>query len=327
MLGCIILLLAIGSPAAARRDSPWARSPLVARPVPGRALRLPRDDPHLQQSCTVARLNRVRARRVAGELLAGTVLGGLMFIAARSIGVFTVFHWYGFEAFWPFVAAGALLYATPLRALVWAAAGLLLALVIVGALTPALVRPARALIRADNPSGQVDAVVVLSSGLSDDARVSFTGVDRLLSGIALARSQRSSSGDSTVPLVLTVVTRGGEGGLSSVADQRRILEVAGETAAVHWTPPVFSTRDEARAVAALALVQRWERIAVVTSPLHTRRACATFERVGINVTCVPSETRDFAVHSLRSPRDRLRATQLWVYETAGTIYYRLRRWM
>ncbi|HUF66285.1 MAG TPA: YdcF family protein [Gemmatimonadaceae bacterium] len=272
-------------------------------------------------------MNRARVRRIAGHLVTGGLLGGLAFMTARALGFPSVFHLYGFEAFWPFVAAGALLYATPLRALVWAAAGSLLALVMVGALTPALVRPARALIRADNPVGQVDAVVVLSSGLNDDARVSFTGVDRLLSGIAFARSQRSTSGDSTVPLVLTVVTRAGEGGLSSVADQQRILEVAGETAAVHWTPPVFSTRDEARAVAALGRAQRWERIAVVTSPLHTRRACATFERVGISVTCVPSEARDFAVHSLRSPRDRLRATQLLVYETAGTIYYRLRRWM
>ncbi|CAN5264456.1 hypothetical protein BH23GEM2_BH23GEM2_22360 [soil metagenome] len=274
----------------------------------------------------MARLNHVRARRVAAELLAGAVLGGLMFIATRSLGLFTAFHWYGFEAFWPFVIVGAVLFATPLRPLVWAMAGLLLVTTAVAALTPAMSRPVQAMVRSDSALA-VDAVVVLSSSLSDDEFLSPDGIDRLLSGIALARATRGMEDTVAVPVVLTVVTRGAQPRLSSVADQRRVLALAGDDLEVHWTTPVFSTRDEARAVAALARTEGWERVAVVTSPLHTRRACATFERVGVTVRCVPADARDVAVGTLRTPRDRLRATQLWFYETAGTFYYRLRRWM
>lgn len=274
----------------------------------------------------MARLNRARARRVAGELLAGAVLGGLMFITARSLGLFTALHWYGFEAFWPFVIAGGALFATPLRPLVWTLAGLLVVTTAVAALTPAMSRPVRSLVRADTAAA-VDAVVVLSSSLGDDQLVSPAGLDRLLSGIALARAATPLDDMAAVPLVLTVVTRGAEPRLSSIIDQRRVVELAGSELEVHWTTPVFNTRDEARAVAALARTEGWERVAVVTSPLHTRRACATFERVGVAVRCVPADARDVAVGTLRTPRDRLRATQLWFYETAGTLYYRLRRWM
>jgi len=272
------------------------------------------------------RLNRARAKRVAGDLFAGAILGGLVFVTARALGLFMIVHWYEFEAFWPFVIGGAALFPTALRPLLWTLAGLLLAATAAVALTPAMTRPARSLVRADS-AATVSAVVVLSSGLSDDDLVSSEALDRLLSGIALARASRTPDDSTSVPLVLTVVTRGAQPRLSSVTDQRRMVELAGQDLEVHWTAPVFSTRDEARAVAALARTEGWERVAVVTSPLHTRRACATFERVGVAVRCVPAQARDVAIGTLRSPRDRLRAAQLWVYETAGAFYYRLRRWM
>jgi uncharacterized SAM-binding protein YcdF (DUF218 family) len=274
----------------------------------------------------VARLNRARARRVAGELLAGAVLGGLLFIAIRSLGLFSAFHWYGFEAFWPFVIAGAALFATPLRPLVWAMAALLVVATAVAALTPIMTRPVRALVRSDTAMA-VEAVIVLSSSLNDDEFLSPDGLDRLLSGIALARSLRDVDDTAGVPLVLTVVTRGVRPRLSSVTDQRRILELAGPGLEVYWTTPVVNTRDEARAVATLARTEGWERVAVVTSPLHTRRACASFERVGLTVRCVPSDARGVAIGAMRAPRDRMRGAQLWFYETTGTLYYRLRRWM
>lgn len=272
------------------------------------------------------RLNPARAKRVAGDLFAGAILGGLIFITARALGLFMTVHWYEFEAFWPFVIGGAALFPTLLRPLLWTLAGLLLAATAVVALTPAITRPALSLIRSDSAT-TVNAVVVLSSGLSDDDLVSSEALDRLLSGIALARESRTAGDSAPVPLVLTVVTRGAEPRLSSVTDQRRIVELAGRDLEVHWTAPVFSTRDEARAAAALARTEGWERVAVVTSPLHTRRACAAFERVGVSVRCVPARARDVAIGTLRTPRDRLRAAQLWVYETAGTLYYRLRRWL
>jgi uncharacterized SAM-binding protein YcdF (DUF218 family) len=271
------------------------------------------------------RINRARMRRIASDLAAGAVLGGLTFLAARALGFWLILGWEGYEALWVFLIVGAVLYATLLRPLVWAAAGTLLLLVAVGALTPAIRRPANFFVRADAP-GPVDAVAVLASELNYDALVSPDALDRLLSGIALARATAGEQG-SGVPLVLTIVTRGRDPVLTSATDQRRIVDLTAGGVDVHWTAPVQSTRDEARAVAAIARAEGWTRIAVVTSPIHTRRACRTFERVGVSVRCVPAEARDFAARAMRTSSDRLRATQLTLYEFAGTVYYKLRGWI
>jgi hypothetical protein len=61
--------------------------------------------------------------------------------------------------------------------------------------------------------------------------------------------------------------------------------------------------------------------------MHTRRACATFEHVGIVVSCTASEARDFAVRKMAGAGDKLRAFQLWLYETAGSLDYRLHGWI
>jgi uncharacterized SAM-binding protein YcdF (DUF218 family) len=68
-------------------------------------------------------------------------------------------------------------------------------------------------------------------------------------------------------------------------------------------------------------------VAVVTSPLHTHRACAAFEKVGFIVSCVPSESRSVALRNPRLATDRLRAFQLWLYELAGLTLYRARGWI
>ncbi|MFN2565563.1 MAG: YdcF family protein, partial [Gemmatimonadaceae bacterium] len=90
---------------------------------------------------------------------------------------------------------------------------------------------------------------------------------------------------------------------------------------------VFSTRDEAVRMRELARSLDISSVAVVTSPTHTYRACATFEKVGFAVTCVPSESRDVALGSLGDVTDRVRAFQLWLYEMAGLAKYRVRRWI
>lgn len=272
------------------------------------------------------RLNRARARRILSDLATGAVLGGLIFVAARALGLPVIFGWNGYEPFLPVAIIAALLFVTVLRSLVWGVAGLLVFVVAIAALTPAFVRPARAMIRADAMQDPVDAVAILSSGLNDDQLIAPDALDRTLSGLALARSQATDAHPQGVPVVLTVVTRGRAPLLTSAGDQRRIVELVG-SGDVHWTSPVHSTRDEARAVAALARAEGWSRVAVVTSPIHTRRACATFERAGLTVRCVPAEAREFAVNTLRSTRDRVRVTQLWFYEIAGTVYYKLRGWI
>ena len=90
---------------------------------------------------------------------------------------------------------------------------------------------------------------------------------------------------------------------------------------------VGSTHDEAVGVRALYRTNGWSRVILVTSPLHTRRACATFERAGVAVQCTPSASSDIAVHALDTPNDRLAAFAMWLHESVGLLVYGLRGWI
>ena len=71
-------------------------------------------------------------------------------------------------------------------------------------------------------------------------------------------------------------------------------------------------------------------MALVTSPTHARRACATFERAGLPVTCVPAESRDLVLEgprALAGTEQRATAFAQWLYETVGWWVYRARGWV
>lgn len=188
---------------------------------------------------------------------------------------------------------------------------------LVGWLVPPLVRR--------DPVGRapLDGVVVLSGWVTRDGYLKPDVVDRLLSGLELVRA----TGARTLLLSRTHVSHGKER-LTSDADQRRIVALLGARAPrILLVTDVYSTRDEAVKMRRLADSAGIRRVAVVTSPLHTRRACATFEHVGFDVVCAPAIARDIAIGHLGGPRDRVRAFQGWLYETAGTILYRARGWL
>ncbi|MEO8945604.1 MAG: hypothetical protein ABI338_03825 [Gemmatimonadaceae bacterium] len=63
------------------------------------------------------------------------------------------------------------------------------------------------------------------------------------------------------------------------------------------------------------------------SPLHTRRACRVFEHMGYKVVCIPSESRDIALHSLSTTSDRLAAFRMALPERLAFYLYRYRGWL
>ncbi len=219
---------------------------------------------------------------VLGAFLAPTALGGALWLVAAVLSVFLMFVMF-----------------TPV--------------------TRSLVPP---FVRADQPGTAVDAVMVLSGGVTDDGRMTGQSLDRLLS--ALARVRERSVGQ----LALSVVESSGPlPKRSSEADQRALAQLGAPQVTVRFVYNVHSTRDEALAFAALARTHGWTRVMVVTSPMHSRRACAAFEMVGLSVECRPAEGRDYSVRRLESSEDRRLAFADVVYEVAATFLYRSRGWM
>jgi uncharacterized SAM-binding protein YcdF (DUF218 family) len=181
---------------------------------------------------------------------------------------------------------------------------------------------------------QVDAVVILG-GMHDYRPETLLGLDlaenadRLMTGIEWAR--RSGG----LPIVFT----GGSWELDGkMSPGSKILEdwlrdwgvLDGEVLHV-W--PCGNTRDEATGVRALMTERGWERVALVTSANHLRRAEATFSKVNVEVVPVGCEFHGVSAMDAGGnwqwlPRSRVLAWyQLWLHETLGWMYYRLKGWI
>jgi uncharacterized SAM-binding protein YcdF (DUF218 family) len=256
--------------------------------------------------------------------MTGALLGTIVWLECLALGLLKIFFENPGYSFVPIAAiVGALLGLTRGRRLLFAIGATFAVLLAVVAYTPAVGRPARALLRSD-PLGAhpVQAVIVLSGGISADGHLKQQALDRMLTGLALVRR-----GMTSTLIVSRIRSRRAGRGVTSDADQQRLIALLDRPVRLLIVDSVYSTRDEAVRMRELARALDVTSVAVVTSPMHTYRACATFEKVGFTVTCVPSESRDVALVSLRPATDRLRAFQLWLYELAGLAKYRALRWI
>lgn len=173
------------------------------------------------------------------------------------------------------------------------------------------------------PDSGVGAVVVLSASVNPNQTMSGEALDHLLTGLEM-----TLAGEAPL-LVTTTVRQAFPTGLAtSKGDQSRIIGLLGRQIPWITTRPGRSTRDEAVNVAALLLPRDVRRVAVVASPMHTRRACSTFEAVGFEVTCIRSRSRSpDGATSGSWPRDRLTLFGDWVYELASTTKYWMNGWL
>jgi uncharacterized SAM-binding protein YcdF (DUF218 family) len=178
-------------------------------------------------------------------------------------------------------------------------------------------------VRNDVPvPSRLDAIVVLSGGLEADTTISNEALDHLMMGIELARGR-------TIPLVTTSTSeRFPTGILSGQTDQARVVAMVGSGLEWLHADGGKTTRDEAVFAAGTLQRRGVRRIAVVTSPMHTRRACAVFERVGFVVTCVAARLRGPGALPLSSnPDDRFAVFGDWVYEMAAMTKYAALGWL
>ncbi|HEY3114466.1 MAG TPA: YdcF family protein [Gemmatimonadaceae bacterium] len=259
---------------------------------------------------------------IARQAVAGAIIGTLCAVAGHVLGVQQLLRRPELTLFIPAALVGALLGVTRFRPLLWMAAGIMALVCILVAYTPITTAIAGPLIRRDSIPARVDAVAVLSSGITPDGMMRAETLDRLLSGLALTRR-------GLAPLLLVSRERRSFGGrsVSDSADLQNVAALTGPTRPIIFVDSIFTTRTEALRMKTVARKNGWATLAVVTSPMHTRRACATFEAVGFKVVCVPAAIRESGLSPGSIAEDRFRAFRSWLYETFATDSYRRRGWI
>jgi uncharacterized SAM-binding protein YcdF (DUF218 family) len=243
-------------------------------------------------------------------------------VAAHVLGVQQLVRIPDLALYLPAAIFGALVGPTRLRPLLWVPAGIIAAICVIVGYTPAASGLARPLIRRDSLPARVDAVAVLSAGIAPDGMMRGETLDRLLTGLSLARK-------GLAPVVLVSRERRDFSGklVSDSADLQRVTALGPPAVRLIFVDSVLTTRTEAIRMAAIARVNHWSTLAVVTSPVHTRRACATFEAVGLRVVCVPADVRGSGLYAGANAEDRLRAFRGWLYEYFATPSYKSRGWI
>jgi uncharacterized SAM-binding protein YcdF (DUF218 family) len=246
-------------------------------------------------------------RRAAPCALAGALAGFL----ARDLGVVDMA-----SAWLPAAVVGSAFFAARLRTSLGACLGALTVLWLLAAFTPLAAALADGLVRRDPPQ-KADAVVVLGSRLQADGEPTATAESRLFHAFELLV-------EGWAPRLIVTEQAGPASPHADLA-RARMARLHVE-AAVVGVGPVHRTRDEAIAVAALCREQGWRRVLVVTSPLHSRRACASLRHEGLEVLSSPAIETLYDVEQLDRPRERLLAFGEALHERAGLWYYSWRGW-
>lgn len=254
----------------------------------------------------------------------GAALGALSWMALAMLGGTMKSEWLLLPLVPMAMVVGALLASTRLRRVFWACAALLLGVFAIVAFTTFTMRvlPVRRFVRQDRVPPRVgDPVVVLSGEVTRDSLLGPEVLDRMLAALELLRADTGSA------LVVTRPRRNDAAHTTAARDQRELRALVDRPFPLLAADSVHTTRDEAVQVWKLLRPRGDTSITLVTSPLHTRRACAAFERVGFRVTCVAAPMRGYSVTHANSPLDRLKLFREWLYEQAAWREYRWRGWV
>ena len=256
------------------------------------------------------------------------MLGLAIMQFAATLGVWTAVGVSSFTARVALMVTGAILATSSRGSWLWLTSGALATLLMVVSYTPLVTPMVAPFVRRDAPLrdasaavGIPDAVIIFSGRVTSEGRVTGPALDRLISGFQQARRRG-------IPVVaLSVVGDDADPSVeSSERDQRELARLMAPELELRFVTNVHSTRDEAVAFAAMARTHGWRRVLLVTSPLHSRRACATVEQAGLPVLCAPATSREYALSRLDRPENRRLAFADAVYEGAATLLYASRGW-
>ncbi len=161
---------------------------------------------------------------------------------------------------------------------------------------------------------------VLASGLQADGDLSTVAMSRLLGGLELLAEGWAPR------LVLSELPAPRPRYRDAACE---IMDSLGMSHEVLTVGPVRNTHDEAVAVGELVRELGFERLLVVTSPGHSRRASLALEAQGVRVISVPSVETLFDFENLETARgdERVRAFGALTHEHLGLLYYRYQGWI
>jgi uncharacterized SAM-binding protein YcdF (DUF218 family) len=219
-----------------------------------------------------------------------------------------------------------------------AAAGIFLFVTIMGStpvsdwLLDSLEKPYAGVHIEDLP--EADAIVMLGGG-SEPARLEAFDIhlspaaDRILMARALLRFGKSKA------LMLGGGSAKLDGRIRSEADGVRDLLAAWDVPPESMIPLGLNrdTHDEALHARAVADAHGWNRVLLVTSANHMRRAAAVFRRQGFEVIAAPCNfltalSTASGPFSISVPRhDGFAKAAIWLHEEAGWWIYRKRGWI
>lgn len=267
-------------------------------------------------------MERRWSKGIIEAIATGAIIGVLTAVTAHMLGVQQMIRIPDIALYFPAAVAGGAIGATRLRPLLWIAATPLAVVALLVAYTPLVRLAGGEFIRRDPLGTRVDAVVVLGTGITPDGLMRSETLDRLLSGVQL-----TVSGAAATMIISREERKFGGKVVSDSADQNALLTLVTPPAAVIFNDSVTSTRTEALRAFEIARARGIKTVAVVTSPLHTRRACATFEAVGFRVVCVPAALRQSGLDAESNTEDRMRGFRALLYEVFATPTYKSRGWI
>ena len=243
--------------------------------------------------------------------LVGLTAGALAGLIVDDLGLTSTVSFWGDPG--PLVVgcavAGALLWTTPARRLAGALAAALGVLWLLVVFTPLAGWLANGLVRRDPPA-PADAVFVTASGIHPTGELTSIAMARLMHGIELVAERQAPA------LVLSDLKSPSP---SYAGAAKSLMEHLGVASELQTVGPNENTRDEALSLARICRERGWKRVIVVTSPYHSRRACAAVEHEGISVACSPSVETTFDLNGLVRSYERRRAFSKTVQERIGLL--------
>ena len=251
--------------------------------------------------------------------LVGLTAGALAGLIVDDLGLTSTVSFWGDPG--PLIAGCALgvtlLWTTRARRLVGALVAALAVLWLLVAFTPLTGWLAQGLVRRDFPA-PADAVFVNASGIHPTGELTSPAMSRLVHGIELVAERQAPA------LVLSDLKAPYPSYALAAKALMENLGIAGE---LHTVGGNANTRDEVLSLARLCRERGWKRVIVVTSPYHSRRACAAVEHEGISVMCSPSVETAFDLNGLVRSDERRRAFSKAVHERIGLLVYWWRGWL